>query len=95
MPRPHGPRPVDRRLDPLLPDTTDEITVVARHRSAIAGRRWQGGGACTVIVWSERDHVVVSHEGAGKTTASFTFAEAQALAGAIRTAAEGVRSRER
>lgn len=59
-----------------------------RHRSAIAGRRWPTGGALTLIVWREGGEVVLSHEGAARTTARLSPGEARRLAHMLTIAAE-------
>ena len=59
------------------------------HRGVVAGRRWSGGGSCTVIVWRESGSVVVCHEGAAASTAQFTAADAVELARLLTTAAGG------
>lgn len=57
------------------------------HRGVVAGRQWSSGGALTLIVWREADYVVVSHEGAVRSTARLASSEAVALAGMLLAAA--------
>lgn len=61
---------------------------MTRHRGVISGRRWPSGGALTLIVWREGAWVVLSHEGATRTTARLTTTDAASLARLLMTAAE-------
>lgn len=57
------------------------------RRGVVAGRRWPGGGAVTLIVWREGGSVVLSHEGAAVSTARLTAEQAVTVADLLRAAA--------
>lgn len=59
-----------------------------RSRAVLVGRRWPTGGDATLIVWREVDDVVLSHEGAARSTVRLTPDQATALARLICDAAD-------